>query len=87
MRLVLPDRLIPASLDVKGLDGLKVRLNVGANVVTSVVPPEKGLTGVANHSLDIEDSRRTLDHILPVLEQCGMEAASREGYLSWLKER
>ena len=37
LRLVFPDRLIPASLDVDGLDGLKRRLEAGANVVTSVV--------------------------------------------------
>jgi len=87
MRLTLPDRLIPASLDVNGLDGLKERLDAGANVVTSIVPPEKGLAGVANHSLDINDSRRTLDHILPILNQCGLAAASQEDYQAWLKER
>ncbi len=87
MRLALPDRLIPASLDVNGLDGLKARLNAGANVVTSIVPPEKGLAGVANHSLDIEDSRRTLDHILPILKKCGVAAATPEDYHSWLKQR
>ncbi len=87
MRLVLPDRLIPASLDVNGLDGLKARLEAGANVVTSIVPPDKGLAGVANHSLDIEDARRTLDHILPVLKQCGLAAASPDEYQTWIKQR
>ena len=87
MRLVLPDRLIPASLDVGGLDGLKARLNAGANVVTSIVPPQKGLAGVANHSLDIEDSRRTLDHILPIVKTCGLEPAMVEDYLAWITGR
>ena len=87
MRLVLPDRLIPASLDINGLDGLKARLDAGANVVTSIVPPEKGLAGVANHSLDIEDSRRSLDHILPVLAQCGLSAASQQEYSDWIRKR
>lgn len=87
MRLVLPDRLIPASLDVGGLDGLKARLDAGANVVTSIVPPQKGLAGVANHSLDIEVSRRTLDHILPVLETCGLAPAPPEAYLAWISGR
>ncbi len=87
MRLVLPDRLIPASLDVNGLSGLKARLTAGANVVTSIVPPKKGLAGVANHSLDIEDSRRTLDHILPIVKACGLEPAMPEEYLSWTVDR
>lgn len=39
MRLVFPDKLIPASLDVDGLAGLKQRLNAGANVITSLVLP------------------------------------------------
>jgi hypothetical protein len=32
MRLSLPDRLIPASLDVDGLKGLRARLNAGRTV-------------------------------------------------------
>lgn len=87
MRLVLGDCLIPASLDVDGLEGLKARLDAGANVVTSIVPPQKGLAGVANHSLDIEDSRRTLDQILPILETCGLYPASRREYQAWTLNR
>jgi methylornithine synthase len=87
MRLVQPDLLIPASLDVDGLSGLAARLNAGANVVTSIVPPEKGLAGVANHSLDIEDSRRTLTHILPILKTCGLEPALAEDYRAWIQNR
>jgi methylornithine synthase len=87
MRLILPDRLIPASLDVGGLDGLKARLNAGANVVTSIVPPQKGLAGVANHSLDIENSRRTLAHILPILKTCGLTPATVEEYRTWTADR
>ncbi|MCG8617571.1 MAG: methylornithine synthase PylB [Desulfobacterales bacterium] len=87
MRLVLKDCLIPASLDVDGLDGLSDRLAAGANVVTSIVPPEQGLAGVANRSLDIEDSRRTLDSILPIITGCGLEAASPEDYLAWADRR
>jgi len=87
MRLVLGDCLIPASLDVDGLDGLEDRLGAGANVVTSIVPPEQGLAGVANHSLDIEDSRRSLDHILPVLSACGLEPADACTYQNWVSRR
>ena len=43
MRLVMEDRLIPASLDVDGLEGLAMRLKAGANVVTSIVPSGCGL--------------------------------------------
>ncbi|MCG8567681.1 MAG: methylornithine synthase PylB [Desulfobacterales bacterium] len=87
MRLALPDRLIPASLDVDGLDGLAGRLDAGANVVTSIVPPAKGLAGVAHHSLDIEESRRTLDHIIPIVRECGLEPGTTDQYKDWVAKR
>lgn len=87
MRLMMPDRLIPASLDVDGLNGLADRMNAGANVVTSIVPPAAGLAGVVNKSLDIEEARRTLDHIKPVLEGCDLRVASSESYSRVLKRR
>lgn len=87
MRLVLPDRLIPASLDVDGLNGLAERLNSGANVVTSIIPPQAGLAGVSNHSLDIEDGNRTVSKILPLLKQSGLIPASRDEYEKWVLRR
>ncbi len=87
MRLVFPDRLIPASLDVDGLAGLKQRLEAGANVVTSIVPPGRGLAGVARHSLDIEEGRRTIASVLKVLETCGLRTATIEEYLAWIRSR
>jgi methylornithine synthase len=87
MRLVLGNVLIPASLDVDGLDGLTARLVAGANVVTSIVPPDNGLAGVANHSLDIEDSRRTLELIVPILKTCGLTPGLGEDYLAWTTDR
>jgi methylornithine synthase len=87
MRLLLPDRLIPASLDVDGLAGLKKRLDAGANVVTSIVPPGEGLAGVAQHTLDIEEGRRTIASVLQVLETCGLQSASQEKYLAWIRSR
>ncbi|EHQ91177.1 methylornithine synthase PylB [Desulfosporosinus youngiae] len=86
MRLVFPDRLIPASLDVDGLSGLADRLNAGANVVTSVIPPHAGLAGVSNSSLDIEDGNRTISKIIPVLKDCGLVSASREDYAEWIRQ-
>ncbi|MBM9520406.1 methylornithine synthase PylB [Desulforhopalus vacuolatus] len=87
MRLLMPEVLIPASLDVDGLKGLSVRLAAGANVVTSVVPPDRGLAGVANASLDIEESRRSIEQILPILKEAGLEMASHEEYQTWVDSR
>jgi methylornithine synthase len=87
LRLAFPDRLIPASLDVDGLTGLQSRLEAGANVVTSLVPPGFGLAGVAQKSLDIADARRTTAGILPELEKLGLQPASIEDYLTWLENR
>ncbi|MFW2365306.1 MAG: hypothetical protein ACN4GW_02760 [Desulforhopalus sp.] len=87
MRLLMPDRLIPASLDVGGLQGLSARLDAGANVVTSIVPQGKGLAGVANKSLDIEEARRSMEKIVPVINACGLEVASQTTYEEWLESR
>jgi len=87
MRLVFPDRLIPASLDVDGIDGLKQRLEAGANVVTSIVPPGEGLAGVAQHSLDIEEGKRNHASVLKVLEASGLRTATNDEYLGWIKSR
>ncbi|MBW2050474.1 MAG: methylornithine synthase PylB [Deltaproteobacteria bacterium] len=87
MRLAFPDRLIPASLDVEGLEGLLPWLDAGANVVTSLIPPEKGLAGVAQNSLDIEDGRRMAASVREVLQKRGLEAASLEEYVAWINAR
>jgi len=87
MRLVLGNVLIPASLDVDGLDGLKARLTAGANVVTSIVPPENGLAGVANHSLDIEASRRSKKSVEKILKSCNLKSATIAAYQDWIKKR
>jgi len=87
LRLSFPDRLIPATLDVAGLTGLQSRLEAGANVVTSLVPPGFGLAGVAQESLDIADARRTTASILPELEKLGLQSASSEDYLIWIEDR
>jgi methylornithine synthase len=87
MRLVFPDKLIPASLDVEGIAGLESRLNSGANVVTSIVPPGEGLVGVAQHSLNIEEGGRTTASVKNVLRRAGLEPASREEYQNWIHRR
>ena len=87
LRLVFPDRLIPATLDVAGLAGLQSRLEAGANVVTSLVPPGFGLAGVAQRSLDIAEAKRTAASIVPELEKYGLRAASCEDYSAWIGNR
>jgi methylornithine synthase len=87
MRLAFPDKLIPASLDVEGIAGLKSRLNSGANVVTSIVPPGEGLVGVAQHSLNIEEGGRTTASVKNVLKHLGLEPATRGAYQNWIRLR
>ncbi|MFA4965133.1 MAG: methylornithine synthase PylB [Thermoleophilia bacterium] len=80
MRLAMPERFIPASLDVDGIRGLERRLNAGANVVTSIVPPTSGLAGVSQSELDIDAGYRTVAGVLPYLDTLGLRAASVEEY-------
>lgn len=87
MRLTMPDRLIPASLDVDGLEGLRGRLDAGANVVTSIIPPCSGMAGVARSTLDINEGNRSMESILPVLEQAGLTVAARDDYKQWIQTR
>jgi len=88
LRLLFPDRLIPASLDVEGVNGLEKRLYAGANVVTSIVPAGEGLAGVAQNTLDIEDARRTVAQVEKILSSCGdYEIARPEVYKAWILQR
>jgi len=87
LRVSFPDRLIPASLDVAGLAGLRQRLDAGANVVTSIVPPGTGLMGVANSSLDIDNGARTVESVVPVLEESGLRSATLDEYRAWMQSR
>jgi methylornithine synthase len=84
MRLAMPDRLIPASLDVAGLAGLEARIQAGANVVTSIVPPTAGLTGVSQSELDIEQGLRTVPAVAERLQALGLRAATQDEYDAWL---
>lgn len=84
LRLAFPDRLIPASLDIDGRAYLKERLAAGANVVTSLIPPSMGLSGVSQASLDIDEGNRTIQGIVPVLNEIGLELAAPEDYQDWV---
>lgn len=85
MRLLFPGKLIPASLDVDGLAGLKGRLDAGANVVTSIIPPQTGLAGVAQAETDIDNGARTVAGIADTLGLCGLEPATPAEYRSWVE--
>jgi methylornithine synthase len=87
MRIAFPGLLIPASLDVDGLAGLGSRLEAGANVVTSLVPPGRGLAGVAQSALDIEDGRRSVEGVAPTLRICGLAPATSDQYQRWVADR
>lgn len=90
MRILFPGKLIPASLDVDGLAGLKERLQAGANVITSIIPPWEGFLGVANAEMDIDQGYRTIQGIQGTLKECGLSLASAEEYKQWVameKER
>lgn len=84
MRLTMPDRLIPASLDIDGLRGLEARLRAGANVVTSIIPPASGLAGVSQSRLDIDEGFRTVAGVERHLAPLGLETATVSDFQSWL---
>ncbi len=87
MRITQPDKLIPASYDIDGVKGLQLRLMAGANVVTSLIPPESGLAGVAQSKLNIECGSRTVKGVEPYIEQIGLKFAPRKRYIEWVKEK
>ena len=87
MRLALGNVLIPASLDIEGITGLKNRLKAGANVVTSIIPPRTGLAGVSQSSLDIEEGFRTVAGAIEVLTGLNLVAADGCDYVNWLQSK
>jgi methylornithine synthase len=86
LRLLLPQRLIPASLDVYGVDGLKGKLRAGANVVTSLILPSSELRGVAQSTLGICEGLRSAKAVIPVLVELGLRKADLGEYVSWIKK-
>lgn len=86
-RLVLPNSLIPASLDIEGIAGLRRRLRAGANVVTSLIPPGGGLAGVTQSTLDIAAGHRTVVGASRIVTELGLEPAQRSDFESYLAGR
>jgi methylornithine synthase len=85
MRLMYPYALIPASLDVDGIKGLKDRINAGANVVTSIIPPKSGLMGVAQSSMDVDEGGRTAKEAESILTEMDLSVASLSEYMEYLE--
>jgi methylornithine synthase len=85
-RLIFPDRLIPASLDVDGLQGLQGRLDAGANVITSLIPPQHSLAGVSRARAGIEEGQRTVSAVTPLIEHLGLKIAPESAYRHWLQK-
>jgi len=75
LRLMFPKCLIPASLDLEGIDGMVPRLNAGANIVTSILPPDSRLEGVANYDRGLEERDRDIKSVIKRLESMGMRPA------------
>ncbi|WP_292377634.1 methylornithine synthase PylB [Methanosarcina sp. UBA289] len=80
LRLMFPKRLIPASLDLEGIDGMVHRLNAGANIVTSILPPDSQLEGVANYDRDLTERDRDIKSVIHRLETMGMEPARQADF-------
>lgn len=80
LRLAMPDRFVPASLDVAGIDGLERRLQAGANVVTSLVPPGSGFLGVSRAELGIDEGERSVASVVPRLRTLGLRPGSVQEY-------
>ena len=86
MRLLYPNALIPASLDVDGIAGLKNRIDAGANLVTSIIPPGTGLMGVAQCTMDVDEGGRTFKEAEAILNGMGLRAANRDEYKQHIGE-
>ena len=87
LRIMYPDALIPASLDIDGIEGLKSRLDAGANVVTSIIPPKQGLIGVAQHEKNVDDGFRTVESVSKILESMNLRLGTNKEYDEYLKGR
>lgn len=84
MRLFYPKALIPASLDVDGIDGLEDRINAGANLITSIIPPKSGFMGVAHNTLDVDEGGRTVEEAKQILRKMGLRVATKEEYREYI---
>lgn len=84
MRHLYPNALIPASLDVDGISGLEERVNAGANLITSIIPPKSGFMGVAHNTMDVDEGGRTVEEASAILSNMGLRIATTEEYRNFL---
>lgn len=84
MRIMYPDALIPASLDVDGISGLRERIEAGANLITSIIPPKSGLMGVAHSVMDVDEGGRTVEEASEILASMGLRIATHEEFKTFL---
>lgn len=84
MRILYPKALIPASLDVDGIDGLEDRINAGANLITSIIPPKSGFMGVAHNTLDVDEGGRTVEEANQILKKMGLRVATKDEYREYI---
>ena len=61
-------------------------MDAGANVITSIIPPQKGLAGVAQHELDIDDGSRSVEQIEDSLEDLGVIRAPLSDYIGLVQD-
>ncbi len=87
LRLLFPDRLIPASLDLEGIEGMVHRLNAGANVVTSIIPSDSSLEGVVNYDRELEERDRDPKSVVKRLRTMGMEPAEQADFNRILEQK
>ena len=80
MRLLFPDRFIPATLDVEGVQGMKSRLDAGASTITSIIVPHKHFAGVAQPEKDIESGVRSVQHVYDLVEDMGKKIATQNEF-------
>ena len=86
LRFVFPDRFIPASLDVAGIDGMVDRLNAGANVVTSIISADSKLEGVVNfdRELSLNERQRDAKSVIERLKTMGLQSGRQENFEKYL---
>lgn len=80
LRLMYPNLLIPASLDLEGIDGMVHRLNSGANVVTSIISSNSALEGVVNYDREHAERDRDVKSVIARLKSMGMEPARQSDF-------
>lgn len=85
LRLMFPKCLIPASLDLEGIEGMVPRLNAGANIVTSILPSNSQLEGVANYDRELEERDRDIKSVIKKLKSIGMRPARQAEFRAVLR--